>query len=440
MNNKKVLIVALGVFVPAAFIQAADRSEATISIAAGMQRQISVSRGLQRVAIGDPSVADVLVTKKSGLLLVAKSPGQTNLLVWENGLNEPKTYAITVTDPVSGLLEDGSNIKMVSHNGMTVIAGNAPDLLAHRSATSRVNGVAGGKSSAIIDKSIVNSGGVVQVDVKVVEFSKSVLKDIGFNLFTTRSSGFAFGLFSPSSLQSITFPPITFSSTPPVASAFNIVAGSNSRGVFGNLGILESNGMARVLAEPSLVALSGQSASFLAGGEIPVPVPQSLGTVTIQYKPYGIGLTLTPTVLSRERIALKVAPEASDLDFARSININGVSVPGIITRRADTTVELGDGDSYVIGGLVSRDTVANVDKVPLLGDLPIIGSFFKRLNYEQNDKELVIIVTPHLVSAIGKGAPLPPLPGENSEQRDGPVWSSFLKGALSSDVVPGFSR
>ncbi|MCW3479237.1 type II and III secretion system protein family protein [Neisseriaceae bacterium JH1-16] len=439
MNNNRTLIVALGVLVPAAMIQAADRTETDINIAAGMQRQIAVARGLQRVAIGDPTVADVLITKKSGLLLVAKAPGQTNLMVWEHGQSDPRIYSITVTDPVVGLLQDGSSMNTISRGGATVITGNAPDMLAHRNLASVSNG-ATGKGGPVIDKSIIASGGVVQVDVKVVEFSKSVLKNVGFNLFTTRASGFAFGLFSPSSLQSTTFPPIAFSAVQPVASAFNIVAGSNSSGVFGNLGILESNGMARVLAEPSLVALSGQSASFLAGGEIPVPVPQSLGTVTIQYKPYGIGLTLTPTVLSRDRIALKVAPEASDLDFARAININGVAVPGIITRRADTTVELGEGESFVIGGLVSRETISNVDKVPLLGDLPIIGAFFKSLSYQQNDKELVIIVTPHLVSALGKGVPLPPLPGERSEQRDGPVWRSFLKGSLSSDATPGFSR
>jgi len=438
MNNKRTLIVALGVLVPVAIIQAAGLSETDISIAAGMQRQITVSKGLQRVAIGDPTVADVLVTKKSGLLLVAKVPGLTNLMVWEHGQSEPRIYQVTVTDPVSGLLQDGGNLKTISRGGTTVIAGDAPDMLSHRNLANLSNGTAG-KAGPIIDKSMIGSGSVVQVDVKVVEFNKNILKNVGFNFFSNRS-GFSFGLLAPSALQSVTFPPLAITAVPPVASAFNIVAGSKNSGVFGNLGILESNGMARVLAEPSLVALSGQSASFLAGGEIPVPVPQSLGTVTIQYKPYGIGLTLTPTVLSRNRIALKVAPEASDLDFARAITINGVAVPGIITRRADTTVELGEGESFVIGGLVSRETTSNVDKVPLLGDLPIIGAFFKSLSYQQNDKELVIMVTPHLVSALGKGVPLPPLPGESSEQRDGPVWRSYLKGPLASDAAPGFSR
>jgi pilus assembly protein CpaC len=218
------------------------------------------------------------------------------------------------------------------------------------------------------------------------------------------------------------------------------VLNSAGRGLFADLSLMESNNLARVLAEPTLIALSGQSASFLAGGEIPVPVPEALGTTSIQYKSYGVGLTLTPTVLSPQRIALKVAPEASQLDFQNAVTINGVSVPAITTRRADTTVELGDGESFVIGGLIDRETLSNVSKVPLLGDLPILGAFFKQLNYQQNDKELVIVVTPHLVSPLAKDARLPATPGEQSEQRGGPVWRSYLGGALSGDAGPGFSR
>ncbi|KAB0563814.1 type II and III secretion system protein family protein, partial [Brucella pituitosa] len=148
------------------------------------------------------------------------------------------------------------------------------------------------------------------------------------------------------------------------------------------------------------------SANFLAGGEIPIPVPQALGTTTIEYKPFGIGLTVSPTILSENRIALKVAPEASDLDFSRGITLNGATVPAIITRRADTTVELGDGESFIIGGLVSRSTQSNLNKVPFLGDLPVIGTFFKQLNYNQDERELVIIVTPHLVRPMARNAPI----------------------------------
>jgi pilus assembly protein CpaC len=169
-------------------------------------------------------------------------------------------------------------------------------------------------------------------------------------------------------------------------------------------------------------------------------VPQGLGTTSIEYKPFGIGLTLTPTVLSNERIVLKVAPEASDLDYTNSLSINGVAVPAITTRRADTTVELGDGESFVIGGLVSRTTTSNADKVPLLGDLPIIGTFFSKNNYQMKEKELVILVTPHLVKPIARGTDLTPyLPG-TAEQRDGAVWRSYFLGGAADTAVPGFSR
>ena len=171
-----------------------------------------------------------------------------------------------------------------------------------------------------------------------------------------------------------------------MSAAFNLLMQFDKAGIGVNIGMLEGNNLARVLAAPTLVALSGQSANFLSGGEVPVPVPAGTGLVAIQYKPYGIGLTVSPTVLSNDRIVLKVAPEASELDYANSVLLSGTSVP-ITTRRADTTVELGDGESFVIGGLVSRSTSSNTDKVPLLGDIPVLGVLFKRQEYSQKESE-----------------------------------------------------
>ena len=171
-----------------------------------------------------------------------------------------------------------------------------------------------------------------------------------------------------------------------------------------------------------------------------MPVPQGLGTTSIEYKSFGIGLTVTPTVLSNDRIVLKVAPEASELDYANATTINGSTVPSITTRRADTTVELGDGETFAIGGLVSRTTASNVSKVPLLGDLPVIGSFFRQNRYSMNEKELVILVTPRLVKPLARNTDLAPLLPGAAEQRDGPVWGSILLGGAARTVVPGFSR
>jgi pilus assembly protein CpaC len=417
----------------------------TIEIAVGGQRQITPGQPLLRVAVGDPAIADVLVLRngvgRGGVLIVGKSAGKTSVMIWEKGREAPHVYTVDVRPASASALLNGDTPRVEAFDGDVVVSGSTPTMETHERAVAVAN-ASKGKGGTLTDTSTVAAPGVVQVDVRVVEFSRSVLKEVGINLFK-QSNGFSYGSFAPSSLTSYTgggTPAFQAVSTSPITSAFNLVLNSGGRGVLADLSLMESNNLARVLAEPTLVALSGQSASFLAGGEIPVPEPQGLGTISIEYKPYGVGLTVTPTVLSPKRIALKVAPEASELDFQNAITIDGVSVPAITTRRAETTVELGDGESFVIGGLIDRETISNVDKVPFLGDLPVIGTFFKQLNYQQQDKELVIIVTPHLVSPLAKGARLPATPGEQSEQRNAPVWRSYLGGALSRDAGPGFSQ
>lgn len=411
-----------------------QRSSSTpLVVDAGTQQELVINKGIDRLAIADETVAGVTITRKTAgspaarLIVTGKTAGRTTLMVWEKGQTAATTYTVEVR-----------------RRGAT-LAGSMNDMAAHQQARETALASAGDKGT-LVDRSVVNvRSNTVQVEVKVVEFNRSVLKQAGLNIFSTRanSNGFSFGVFSPSSLRSATFASngnISGDYNNPLAEAFSLLFNFSKAGIGLNVGFLEGNGMARVLAEPTLVALSGQSASFLSGGELPVPVPQGLGTTSIEYKPFGIGLTLTPTVLSNERIVLKVAPEASDLDYTNSLSINGVAVPAITTRRADTTVELGDGESFIIGGLVSRTTTSNADKVPLLGDLPILGTFFKQNKYQMNEKELVILVTPHLVKPIARGADLTPyLPG-TAEQRDGAVWRSYFLGGAADTAVPGFSR
>jgi pilus assembly protein CpaC len=170
------------------------------------------------------------------------------------------------------------------------------------------------------------------------------------------------------------------------------------------------------------VALSGQSASFLAGGEIPIPVPSSgSDTVTIEYKEFGIRLTLTPTVIGRNRIALKVAPEVSELDYSNAITIAGTPVPALTIRRTDTSVSLADGESFVISGLINTTNTSQVNKFPGLGDIPILGAFFRNSSVNREERELLMIVTPHLVQPLAANAQLPSLPGEKLRNYD-PNW------------------
>ena len=232
----------------------------------------------------------------------------------------------------------------------------------------------------------------------------------------------------------------------PIGDAFNLVVSDSNKDTAGLLSILERRGLMRTLAEPSLTAMSGQTASFLAGGEFPIPVPQGGGgsntSVTIEYKEFGIRLSLTPTVLGEDRIVLKVAPEVSELDFDSSVTLQGTTVPGIRVRRTDTTVQLGDGESFVLSGLVDQDLAASVDKVPWLGDLPFIGAFFRNTRYDRQDRELIMVVTPHLVTPLARGTDVP-LPGEAYDDYDPDNADLFFR--ETGDFEPrsgrtGFSR
>lgn len=422
--------------VPAAAPARAAQAVQDLSLPVNGQVTLALAGTPVRVAVADPAVADVQILPPTGgargeVLLLGKQSGITQIQVWSRGQNAPQTWSVRVVGQAQNILDARGVPTGVSVDGSaggkSVLTGRAPSVIGHAAAVAAAGGV-----DAVVDASTVDAAGVVQVEVKVVELSRSAMKDVGVN--------FSAGRGPWSGLTSVGTAPGLGGA---LASGFNLMYATSNVSVALNL--LQTNGMARTLAEPTLLALSGQSASFLAGGEIPVPVAGGLGTQSIEYKPFGIGLTVTPTVLSRNRIALKVAPEASELDYTNGISItNGDSnsiIPAIRTRRADTMVELGDGESFVISGLVSRQTIAAVQKVPLLGDLPIIGAFFRSMQYSQEDRELVILVTPRLVRPIAAGVTLP-LPGARQERPDTGfnAWGSYLLGPLSGQDLPGFSR
>ncbi len=405
-------------------------SAQTLDLQAHEQRPLRLAKDLERIAIADPAVADVVMLKgRPEALLVGKKPGQTTLLLWHRGAASPERLVVNVR---SALQAQDNGVDLSVQDDSALVQGSAPTLLDHEQTREAALAAAGSKGS-VVDASTVATGGVVQVDVKVVEFDRTALNQLGLS-FTNTNGGFSYGVTSPTAAANT-----SGSSGSALTSAFNLVASSTTGKWNASLNLLKSDGLARVLAEPSLVALSGQSASFLAGGELPIPEPQGLGTTTIVYKSFGIGLTVTPTVLSADRIALKVAPEASDLDYSNAVILNNISVPALTTRREDTTVELGDGETFVIGGLVSQSVMSTVNKIPLLGDLPIIGVFFRDLTYSRQDKELVILVTPHLIKPFARGTTLP-LPGQREANPNLPVWGSFLLNPAGSDQLPGFSR
>ena len=400
-----------------------------IKLVMGAQHELNLPGGVERIAIGDDTIAAVHI-KRAGkgaaakILLSPLKPGSTSFMVWPRGEAQAQTYMLNVQQRVE------------------LRTAKASSLIEQQFAGELANAQSSDKAKTVDLSSVQLKSNVVQVDVKVVEFNKTQMKKVGLNLFSTapNSSGFSFGIFGRGSYGTGGGSSTTGAAANPLTQAFNLLMQFDKAGIGVNIGMLEGNNLARVLAAPTLVALSGQSANFLSGGEVPVPVPAGTGMVAIQYKPYGIGLTVSPTVLSNDRIVLKVAPEASELDYANTIVLNSATVPSITTRRADTTVELGDGESFVIGGLVSRNTTSGTDKVPLLGDIPILGVLFKRQEFQQKESELAIVVTPRLVKPLARDVNVEPLLPGRTEQRDPAVWGPWMAGGLSSSVAPGFSR
>lgn len=333
----------------------------TLSLTQGMQDHfVATDAAIIRAAIADPSVVTLDVIDSSTLLLTGHAIGKTSLLVWKKDQTYPSKHTIEVHP-----------------------------------------------------NTVRQSGIQVQTDIKVVEISKSALKEAGF-FFGKSGSNTTIGIGSSRALTGGNFAGGLVSNNhfSPLSEAFNVIIGDASRGILSSISALNANGFAYTLAEPSLVTMSGHTATFLAGGEFPYPKSSKDGEISIEFKEFGVRLNLSPTVLHDDRIMLKVAPEVSELNYHNGVSSGGVIVPGLSVRRTDTTVQLGDGESFVISGLISSSTMKNSDRFPGLGDIPILGAFFSSNRLEKNDKELMMVVTPHLVKPLAKEAKLPPLPGE----------------------------
>jgi pilus assembly protein CpaC len=264
-------------------------------------------------------------------------------------------------------------------------------------------------AEAYAPKKVINSmqvGGVQQVmlEVRVAEMNRELIRRLGVNFAYMGPD--SFGISVLNNLTTLE----EFTQVGPVATFINQAVTQSINGIFGfNTGSLSWTGfvdalkeqnLVKVLAKPTLVALNGQEAAFLAGGEFPIPVPQAFGVVTIQFKKFGVGLVFTPNVLNGKHISMNVAPEVSELDFQNALRFQGFTIPAITTRRASTTIELGDGQSFAIGGLMRDNVRESVKKFPVLGELPIVGTLFRSTAFQKNETELLIIVTPHLVRPL----------------------------------------
>ncbi len=353
---------------------------------------------VSRVSIAAPAVADFLLLTANEIYITGKAAGTTNLTLWQKK-KLVAIYDLEVAYDLSRLkqqlhqiLPDEIDLKVISTNDSLTLSGKIS------SAVNLSQALALARAYAPEGKvnNFVEVGGVHQVmlEVRMAEMGRSTTKRLGINFAAQKGDQFAVSLLGGlSDFSSVTGGVLGFSEA--VTALFRFDTGDVTWTAL--IDALMEDGLVKILAEPTLITLSGQSANFLAGGEFPVPVPQGLGTVGIEFKQFGVGLIFTPTVLSKEKISIQVTSEVSELDFSNAIRVEGFVTPGISTRRASTTVELADGQSFAIAGLLQETILTNVSKFPLLGDIPILGPLFQSKSFQKRETELIIIVTPHLV-------------------------------------------
>lgn len=398
------------------------QSEASqqIKLEVGQTRLLHISDKVIRVSVAEPTVSDVQVVTPKQVLITAKSVGYTHLILW-GVTDEPLVIAVSVTrnldelrSQINALFPD-ETITVGSVGDLVVLSGTVSDLRI----PARAAEVAALHSERLANLIQVSGDQQVQLDVRFAEVSRSGLRKAGLNfLWSDAARGYVSGYSSASAGQYLNvpgtggaLPPVP---APPHSDAFNFFfsTGLAQFPFSAMLSILSQEGLAKMLAEPTLVAMSGRAAEFHAGGEVPLILTSTLGNTNVTFKKFGIVLKFTPTVLGERTMSLKVAVEVSEPDASSSVNLGSTVVPGFKTRSSDTTIRMKDGQSFAIAGLLSDSVRSTVSKVPFFGDIPILGMLFRSNAYRRDETELLMVVTAHLVRPL-RPDEVPFLPGED---------------------------
>jgi pilus assembly protein CpaC len=445
------LALATATAQPAAlFAQSASSAVGMVEVNTGRGKLVTLSTPMSDVFVADDQVADVQVRSPTQIYIFGKQPGETT--VSATSRSGKVVYSSTVRvgnnyDSIGSMLRlamPEAQISATPMNGLVLLTGTVAQPQDAAEAERLVQAYVGDKTQ-VLSRLKTATPLQVNLQVRIAEVSRNFAKNIGANLTSIDGTGgFKFGVatgrspatnfttdpglplgmgqnvvgygidptsvtylpngqIDPTSLKVIEKPGtnITKGSEPTTLGALTKVFGLN---LLGALDLGETLGQVSTLANPNLTALSGETASFLAGGEIPIPISQGLGAVAIEYKQYGISLAYTPTVLSDGRISLRVRPEVSQLSSAGAVQFQGTSIPALTTRRAETTLELGSGQSMVIGGLLQNTTQNSITQAPGLGNIPILGALFRSNGWQRNETELVIVITPYLVKPVTNAA------------------------------------
>ena len=378
----------------------AGRSAATVKISIGKSESVRTGESFSEVIVSDPDIADAIPLTDRSLSVLGKKIGTARVSVYGEGKRLVGVFDIEVSYDTSRLGSElaqrfpHARFRVSSVNGRIMLGGTAPSA----ATVDQAMVIAKQFGADVINSVKVSSPQQVMLEVRFVEASRSAGRDLGINWQAVQQnlqaggSGVGVAVGGASLLSG--------------AAPFGTVVGrllGNGVQADALLQALEQRGVVRRLAEPNLTALSGDTASFLAGGEFPIPVASNLGVVTVEFKKYGVGLAFTPTVLGDGVINLKIEPEVSQIDPTTTITIGAVTIPALIVRRANTTVELRDGQSFAIAGLLQSINTADQKQLPWLADVPVLGALARSASYQKKETDLVIIVTPRLVRPARPG-------------------------------------
>ena len=376
-----------------------NRFAEDVQLPVGESRVFTTSQDVERLVIGNPDIADVVLVSPRSFYVLGQSLGQTNLQVFA-GDDFPAGLVdleVTVdTDDLSAALRSaapGADIRVQSVNGRLRLYGTVPDAVS----LARVLEIAEQYGSEeVINALQVASPQQVFLEVRIIEASRDAGQALGFAIAAADTAG--------EGRTSVRVGNGVAAAVP--FGSFLATLMEDGLNVSVLLEALEQRGLARNLAEPTLAALSGETASFLAGGEVPIPVAQDEDEITVEYKEFGVRLSFTPVVLNNGLINLSLEPEVSQLDLSNTYNTGTIELPSFSTRRASTTIELRDGQSFAMAGLLQRNNARTQSQVPWIGEVPILGTLFRSASWQKEETDLVIIVTPHLGQPAGPSRPL----------------------------------
>ncbi|MEO0500369.1 MAG: type II and III secretion system protein family protein [Pseudomonadota bacterium] len=396
--------------------------DSRVELSQGVGTLVTLPRKVADIFVVNPAVADVQVKSERQIYIYGQGAGETSLYATDSSGRTIYSAAVRVAENVDNVREmlrlslPDSDIQVKTMSNMVLLNGtvkNPRDI----AAATRYLELLMGDDLVIVNQLEAAVPAQVNLKVQFAEVSRDILKTFGVNLTALGDEGFLFGFFrgrpeaidigEPAAdalgnlVRTITFTP------PGIGTGLGLFDRFGGTDVGGFIDALEQDGLITLLAEPNLTALSGETASFLAGGEFPIAVSDGDGGISVEFKQFGVGLAFTPTVIDDNRISMRVRPEVSELSEAGAIRLDSISIPALSVRRAETSVELGSGQSFVLGGLVRNSFTTSQEKTPFLGDIPILGALFKSDSFRRNESELVIIITPYLVKPVNGRLALP---------------------------------